>query len=361
MYFIYKNDNDNGFNYLIGIDIMTGIMLPDSPKLINASVPGTGDANFQGIVPFQNDVTNGRIHLDSRTSLLLVNGFLFFGFAHNTDSFPYHGWVFSYRYDTTKHQFVQLAYYCTTPNSGGGGVWQSGHGISSDGKYIYFTTGNGDFNPSQGSMSMAIIKMTFELQVVDYFVPANWKQYSDADFDLGNCGPTLIPNSHYAIVAVTKYGAAHLVDINNMGKFTADKDSCRQTLQIQKGFVTPGGNPVVWDNGKVAKIYTWAPTTPLVQMTFNPATEMLDEPVVTWRSSTTNGGGLFITSNGVNDAILWAYASDAIYAFDASKDVSSGPIWTYKLPGPASFGYPLVVNGKVFTNGKNNVISAFGV
>jgi len=30
---------------LVGIDIMTGNQVPDSPKLINATVNGTGDAN----------------------------------------------------------------------------------------------------------------------------------------------------------------------------------------------------------------------------------------------------------------------------------------------------------------------------
>jgi len=287
----------------------------------------------------------------------MVNGVIYFGFAHNSDSFPYHGWVFAYKYDT---KFNQLAYYCTTPNAGLGGIWQSGHGIAIDGKFLYFTTGNGDFNPGKGSYSMAAIKMSLQLEFVDYFVPAKWQQYSNADFDLGVCGATVIPNSHFIVVAVTKYGVAHLIDVNNMGKFTADKDACHQTVVIQNGFVPPGGNPVVWDNGKVSKVYAWGPGTGLAQLTFNPATELIEEPIGSWRGST-GGGGLFISSNGVNDAVLWAYSSDGIRAFDATKDISAGPIWTSKIPGPSSWGWPLIVNGKVYTNGYNSVISVYGL
>jgi len=362
MFFIYKKNDDNGYNYIIGIDIMTGTMLADSPKFINASVAGTGDASENGRVSFQNTQPIGsgrRTHQNCRVSMLILNSVLYFAFAHNSDSFPYHGWVFSYRYDIANKQFVQLAYYCTTPNAGLGGIWQSGQGIATDGTYLYFTTGNGDFNPGKGDMSMAVIKMSLQLSLVDYFVPAKWKQYSNGDADLGNCGAALIPNSHYVIVGVTKYGAAYLLDANNLGKFNADKDACRQTISISGG-TSPGGNPVVWDTGKMAKIYMWGPRANLAQLNFDPVTEMVQMPLVSWGGSN-SGGGLFITSNGMNDAILWAFGNGHIYAFDASTDISAGPIWNAATNGPSSWGFPLIVNGKVFTNGGNSRISVYGL
>jgi len=215
MYFIYKNNDDNGFNYLIGIDIMTGKQIPDSPKLINATVSGTGDASVNGQIVFQN-TGNPRIHNNCRTSLLIINNVIYFGTAHNSDSFPYHGWAFAYRYDGNK--FVQVATFCTTPNAGEGGVWQGGQGLASDGKSIYLTTGNGDFNPARNDYGMAVIKFSLQLEIQDYFVPAKWKQYSAGDADIGACGAALIPNTHYLMVGVTKYGAAHLIDANNLGK-----------------------------------------------------------------------------------------------------------------------------------------------
>lgn len=363
LYFIYKNDDDNGYNYLVGIDIIAGRMLPDSPKFINASVPGTGAANVNGQIPFQNTEAIGsgkRIHNDCRTSLLVVNSVLFFGFAHNSDSFPYHGWVFAYRYDTGTQKFVQVAYYCVTPNADEGGVWQGGQGIASDGKSIWFTTGNGDFNINKQDMSMAVIKMSLQLELLDYFVPAKWQSYSSADLDLAGCGPTLIPNTHYQIVGVTKYGSVHLIDNDNMGKFQANQDSCRQSISLKTSYTVPGGNPVVWEPGTGAKVYVWAPSLDIIQFTYDPSTELLKTQYVGWGGDT-NGGGLFITSNGQSDGVLWAYGRNSVYAFDATKDISSGPIWQASLNGPSSWGWPLVVNGKLYTNGGNSKISVFGL
>jgi len=346
LYFIYKNGDDNGYNYIIGVDIMTGTQIPDSPKLINATVPGTGAANVNGQIPFQNTETgNGkRIHNDCRTSILIVNSVLFFGFAHNSDSFPYHGWVFAYRYDTSNRRFVQVAYYCVTPNADEGGVWQGGQGIASDGKSIYFTTGNGEFNTGKKDMSMAVIKMSLQLELEDYFVPAKWDSYSRGDLDLGGCGPTLIPNTHYTVVGVTKYGSVHLIDTNQMGKFDSGKDSCRQSISLRTSYTVPGGNPVAWDNGNGAKVYLWCPETNLLQYTYNPNSQML-EGQKEWQGNP-NGGGLFVTSNGQADAVLWGFGRGGIYAFDATKDISSGPIWHSAVSGPSSWGWPLIVNGK---------------
>jgi len=359
MFFVYKNNDDNGFNYLIGIDIMSGKMLPDSPFMINATVPGTGAASVNGQVPFQNtdNASGKRIHNDCRTSLLLVNNYIIFGFAHNSDSYPYHGWVFTYQYNNNK--FNQIASYCITPNADEGGVWQGGQGIASDGKSIYYTTGNGEFNINKKSMSMAVIKMSFQLELQDYFVPAKWQSYSSGDLDIAGCGPTLIPNSNYQIVGVTKYGSVHLINSNNMGKFNANQDSCKQTINLKTGYTVPGGNPVVWLTGGAAKTYVWAPSLEIMQWTYDPSAEILKNQVK-WGGDN-GGGGLFITSNGQTNGILWAFGHGAIYAFDASKDISSGPIWKASVSGPASWGWPTIVNGKVYTNGGNGQISIFGL
>jgi len=207
---------------------------------------------------------------------------------------------------------------------------------------------------------MAVIKFTMNLELVDYFVPAQYASFSQKDWDLGGCGPILIPNSHYVFVSVTKYGAAHLVDINNFGHYNATKDACHQTVSLRDGFVPPGGNPVAWVSGNTVKIYQWSQTLPLVQMTFNPATELINLPYVTWGGSQ-NGGGLAITSNGQSNPILWTWGHDGIMAFDASKDVSAGPIWTGKVGGPSAWSWPTISNGKVYVNSGDNKIHVFGL
>jgi len=145
-----------------------------------------------------------------------------------------------------------------------------------------------------------------------------------------------------------------------MGKFTANQDSCKQSISLKGSYTVPGGNPVVWTNGNIAKIYVWAPSLNIIQFTFDSTTDSIRTPFNSWAGDT-GGGGLFITSNGEADAILWAYGHGSIYAFDASKDVSSGPIWKAAVNGPSSWGWPLVVNGKVYTNGGDAKISIFGL
>jgi len=208
---------------------------------------------------------------------------------------------------------------------------------------------------------MAVIKMSLDsFKMLDYFVPANWQGWSNADLDLGGCGPIIIPNTNYLFVGVTKYGSVHLIDTTNMGKYTPNKDSCRQSISLSTGYVVPGGNPVAWDTGKGAKIYAWAPSHPIYQFDYNPSTQLISTPPISW-SANTGGGGLQISSDGQGNTILWAFGKGDVYAFDATADISAGPIWTTKLTGPSSWGWPTVSNGKVYFPSWTGVTTVFGL
>ena len=79
-------DNGNDIRCII----LTGNEKTGSPIVIAASVPGTGDGSVNGIVSFATS------HANCRPGLLLLNGVVYIAFAHNSDSFPYHGWIFGY-------------------------------------------------------------------------------------------------------------------------------------------------------------------------------------------------------------------------------------------------------------------------
>jgi len=370
MFFTYKKGDTNptqdeyGFNYLIGLDLTTGHHLPDSPLLVNATVPGTGLTSVNGQLSFQNTVPPpNRLRSNSRISMLILDGVLYFGFSHNPDTQPYHGWIFSYKYDFTAKKFVLLGAWCSTPNDSEGGIWQGGQGISSDGKFLYFNIGNGNYDPTKSSYGMSVIKMTLDLKVVDYFTPAQWKRYSAADEDVSGCGNMLVPNSPYLFTAVTKYGGAHLIDTRNMGKWAnASNDTCRQSFILADHIIFPGGNPVGWSDGKQAKMYAWAPHLNLYQWVYNPSTELISLPLKSW--TTEGSGGLFVSSNGGSDAILWGFDQRGhLYAFDASKDISAGPIWsdTTNLSPGASWTWPTVVNGRVYVPCGDGSVTALGL
>jgi len=211
---------------------------------------------------------------------------------------------------------------------------------------------------------MSVIKLSLDLQVVDFFTPSEWKRFSQSDEDVAGCGNMLVPNSPYLFTAVTKYGGAHLIDTRNMGKWNGappNKDSCKQSFILSPHIIFPGGNPVGWSDGKLSRMYAWAPALSLYQFTYDSATELIREPVA-W--NTEGSGGLFVSSNGNADAILWAFNNKGhLYAFDAAKDISTGPIWKDEvhLSQGASWTWPMVVNGRVYVPVGDGSIVIYGL
>jgi len=105
---------------------------------------------------------------------------------------------------------------------------------------------------------------------------------------------------------------------------------------------------------------------PLIQFTFNPATQLLETPPVTWLDGPQQGNqraGLVVTSNGAKDAVLWAWSQsqNGVYAFDATKDISAGPIWHVKQNGPNAWSWPTITNGKVYVNAGDSKIYVYGL
>ena len=101
--------------YLHALDITTGAERPNSPVLITAQVPGTGDGSVGGIVTFNSQKQN------QRAGLLLLNGIVYITWSSHCDWGPYHGWVIGY--DKTSLQ--QKIVYNATPNGYNGGIWMS--------------------------------------------------------------------------------------------------------------------------------------------------------------------------------------------------------------------------------------------
>ncbi|HEV2474786.1 MAG TPA: hypothetical protein VGS41_19065, partial [Chthonomonadales bacterium] len=176
IYVVTKDLNDSGAARLRAINLSTGKAMPGSPVTIAATVAGTGDGSSGGRLSFDTTQAN------CRPGLLLINGNVYFAFSHNTDSFPYHGWVFGYHYNGSG--FTRVAVFCVDPNGGEGGIWQAGKGLAADSAgNIYLATGNGTFDPSTGSYSMCVVKLTTPgLKVADWFAP--WDEQSQSNADL---------------------------------------------------------------------------------------------------------------------------------------------------------------------------------
>jgi hypothetical protein len=107
---------------LHALDVATGAERPNSPVVLAASVPGTGDGTSNGIVAFN------PAREVQRPGLLLAGGVVYVGFASYCDLAPYHGWLLGY----DSHSLQQVAVFNTAPNGSHGGIWMSGAGPAAD-------------------------------------------------------------------------------------------------------------------------------------------------------------------------------------------------------------------------------------
>ena len=258
MYVLTKTGTDDtGLTYLHAFDITTGQDKPGSPVQVTASATGTGDGSVGGQVYFDGPASSGRFHANDRPALLLANGMVYMGFAHNSDSFPYHGWVLAYKY--SDGALTQAASFCATPNGGDGGIWQSGKGLTADSAgNIYFSIGNGTFDANTGGKDygMCYMKLSPTLQVLDYFAPHDELTLSNQDLDLGNAGVVGIPGTTTIFGGGTKFGSAFLMDSGNLGGFTPNgPDRVLDRIDGVSGNYDVGQNPIAWDSGTYKYVY----------------------------------------------------------------------------------------------------------
>ena len=374
LYVLTKTGNDDtGATYLHAFDVTTGKDKLGSPVQVQASAPGTGDGNVNGVVSFDGPAAGtGRFHANDRPGLLLLNGVVYTSFAHNSDSFPYHGWILAYAYDGTK--FTQTAKFCTTPNGGDGGIWQSGKGLTADANgFIYCSVGNGTFDANTGGpdYGMCYLKLkASDLSVIDWFAPFDEKSLSDQDLDLGNSGIVGIPGTTRLFGGATKFGTGFLLDSTNLGRFTpSGPDKVVLRLDNLTGNDSVGQNPIAWDASSAKYVYLWANGANLEQFALNPTTGTFSPAgIYKQTSGLTSGGSLAVTANGSSGGILWTVGNDkVIRAFDAT-DVTKAPLWNSAqnsardgLSSVGHFQFPTAVNGKVYVPTGSATIAVYGL
>ena len=197
-----KNSGGTYFQRLHALDLVTLTERANSPVMIEATYPGTGN-NSVGTLTFAPG------QYEERAGLLLVNGTVYTAWSSHCDINPYNGWIIGYDEST----LVQSQVLNITPNGSEGAIWQSGGGMAADSAgSIYALVANGTFDttldaaglPLQGDYGNAFIKLpsAAPLQVTDYFNMDNTVSESNGDQDLGSGGPMLLPDQTDATGAV---------------------------------------------------------------------------------------------------------------------------------------------------------------
>src|SRR6185436_10586986 len=125
--------------WIHALDLRDGSEKPYSPKKIEASMPGHGLGNVNGIMYFDAFLEN------QRSGLLLSNGVVYITWAGYCDYQPFNGWVLGY----DASNLNKVVTWSTAPDGWAGGIWMSGGGISEDENgNLYACSGNGQVGDS---------------------------------------------------------------------------------------------------------------------------------------------------------------------------------------------------------------------
>ncbi len=381
IYFISKGQEAAGWVQRIhAVDIVTGAERPGSPVVITASTKGTGDGASGGNIAFDASTQL------NRPGLLLTNGVVYAAFASHCDAGTYHGWILGYSYDGTR--FQQVLAYNVSPNGSKGGIWQAGVGLSSDGTNLYVVAGNGTTNPGTANLDLSesVFRMRIsDYSVQDYWIPTAYTSLNSADADLSS-GAVLLP--HNILTTGSKDGRIYVLDVANMGKFSANSDKILQTL------TTPGkasggrghvhGGPIYYNlpGGAGERVFVWPEDSPLMEYTLNATSRTLGglvtDPIPTATFTPGHPGAILtLSANGnVNGTgILWATiptqngidgawhktSAGALYAIDATnitKVLWSDSTGTWNV---AKFAPPVVANGHVYVGTFSKSLRVYGL
>jgi hypothetical protein len=336
------------------------------PHRLHALDLATGNEKFGGPV-LVNDPQMAPLHKLQRTGLTLANGNVYFGIGSIQDIQPYHGMIFSFNAQT----LAQQAVWVTTPTGSEGGVWMGASAPSVDENgNIYVTTGNGTLDGTV-NFGEAAVKLSPELQPLDYFAPYNFAAYNASDVDLGSGAIIVVPDqagSHpHELIACGKPTPVYVLDRDNLGQLGTSSDNIIQRLDNQVGAFSAATNsvqacftgPAMWGQnvyfgGKydVLKMFRLDPNTGLLSFTpVSQGTLAFGYP----------GADPVVSSSGATNGIVWAIdtKTNALIATDATNLANILFSGSLAAP-PIRWTVPTVINGHVYVAEQGKVFG-FGL
>ncbi len=359
MYVLAENSGD--VFKLHALDITTGNERFGGPVVVTATVNGTGW-----------DSVNGKITLEAgcyqRDGLALnaaSNG-INIAFAHCN-----HGWLLEY----DKVSLQQTAVLNLTPDGAGGGLWGGAPAIDDNDGSLYTISGVDVNDPISNGYNDAFLRLSSDLSVSDYFIPADAAYLVEHDSDLGAGGAILMPDNSsdtpHEVVGGGKDGRVFVVNRDNMGQ-QQTTDHVVETVQtgtsqLDNIFSTPAfwnGNIYYHSNHDVVKAYSWSGVTGLM------STEPISQGSI---NISTHGATVSISANGSSDGIAWeidnskfgAGGPSVLRAYDANNLANelydSEQNVTRDTAGTAlKFTVPTIADGQVFV-GTSTELDIYGL
>ena len=216
----YASGNSGTVKYWMdAIELATGNEKPGFPVELAGTAQNDSGQTFTARTELQ------------RPGLLLMEGVVYAAFGSDCDADPFQGWIFG----VSESGAVKARWTSETADSGGG-IWQSGAGLTSDGPgTILFSTGNGatPLSPTLGSeppgtLSESVVRVRVqgngELKATDFFAPYDAATLASWDADFASGGVTGLPDAYFGTastpslaVAVGKDGYVYLLNREELG------------------------------------------------------------------------------------------------------------------------------------------------
>ena len=355
---------------LHALDIATGQEKFGGPKIIEASVPGTGEGSVNGVVEFDPQKENARPGLLLSKSSQDANSVVYMATASNQDTQPYHGWILGYDSQTLAQKYV----YNTTPNGGLGGVWQMGGGLAADTDgNIFLLTGNGTFD-NLTDFAQSALKLrpnAGSLTLADYYTPSNYVTLNKNDWDVSSGGVLLLPDqpgSHpHLMVGGGKEGTIYVMDRDNLGGYQASSDNI---VQYIVGAIEPsvagGTSNGIWNTPSYfnGNVYIFGQHDFPKMFTLNNG--LLPTTATSTGPTQMRSPAAMISANGTSNAIVWMLQYDTttpvLWAFDAN-DLTQEFYDTTQNAGRDQVATrsiarvnPTIANGRVYVPASNSVL-----
>ena len=350
MYVVAVTSENNATTFphrLHALSILTGKEMLGGPVLIS-------DPALPPVQKFQ------------RPGLLLANGRIYVAFGSIEDRNPYHGLIFAFDENTLE----VVAFFNVTPTGSQGGIWMSGASPTADKDgNIYVSTGNGSV--SANNFGQAIVKLSPNLQELDFFIPHEYVTLNQSDIDLGSGSVMVVPDQAgpypHELIACGKPTPIYVINRDAMGEVGATSDKIIQRLDHQLGstgsFRDSGqpcyNSPAMWQQN----VYFAANHDVLKMFVLNASTGMLSATPISKGTFTYQwpGADPVVSSNGNTNGIVWTldrvtgtlHASDAM---DVSKTLYTSP----SLGAPIRWVPPMVANGHVYVTASGKII-AYGL
>lgn len=346
---------------IYSVNVDTGVTNPNWP----ASVEGTGS----GGVNFTSNVQG------ERGAAVIVGDRVYFPYGGRFgDCGSYHGWLVG----VSKTNPADILGFATRAANGGsstgGGSWAVG-GVASDGVNLFIATGN-TFGAATANIwrgGEAIIRLqpgpVFSPSpssgptpsADNFWAPTNWGPLDNGDTDLGGTGAMMVDvtgaSPSQLIVAFGKDRNAYILNRNNLGGVSAplaqaNAVSSSAIIQAPATYRTSLGTYVVFRGSSVISAIRITAT--------NPPTIVTNPWAPNTASQTGRGSPFVTTTDGVNNAIVWAVGSESSQRLmgwngDTGAVVYNGGGANELMTGTRRFNTGIVARGRIYFAADNRV------